>query len=217
MLLTENMKKKCWISILFGVTYYLIFGLTSFASGIRHHRIVLAFPFEAHIPFYPAWSIIYMSLNVYLMLALFVFPRWQTMAAFAATLLIETIIAGCFYIILPIKLIYYPIVDTGVFAKMVFIAKFLSMNNNYFPSLHTTFAFTAAFAYSNYCSKTTSFGFYLWAGLIPLSTLFIHEHQVIDLVAGFILAVIACRYVFMPLQARHHVFLCLRRQQRLKK
>ena len=195
MLLTKNNKMKLRIWLFFAISYYTIFGLTSLASGMLHDRITIAFPFESKIPFYPAWSIVYLSINLLLLLALFIFREWRPLAAFTITLLTETLIAGLCFIILPIKLNYLPVTIDGNFSTVVYIAKFFSMNDNYFPSLHTAFAFTAAFSYSQYCSKIAKVGLYVWACAIPLSNLFIHEHQIADLIAGFVLALIAHRYI----------------------
>lgn len=196
MLLTKNNRMKLLIWTFFAMSYYTIFGLTSFASGMLHDRITISFPFESQIPFYPAWAIVYLSINLLLFLALFIFREWKPLAAFAMTLLIETFIAGVCFIILPSKLNYFPVTIDGSFSTIVYIAKFFSMNDNYFPSLHTAFAFTAAFSYSRYCSKIAKVGLYVWACAISLSTLLIHEHQIADLIAGFILALIAHRYIF---------------------
>lgn len=195
MLLTKNNKMKLQIWAAFASSYYTVFGLTSLASGMLHDRITIAFPFEAQIPFYPAWTIVYLSINLLLFLALFIFREWKPLATFAITLLIETFIAGLCFIILPIKLNYLPVTIDGSFSTIVYIAKFFSMNDNYFPSLHTAFAFTAAFSYGRYCSKIAKVGLYVWACAIPISTLFIHEHQIADLIAGFILALVAHRYI----------------------
>jgi len=198
MLLTMDIKNKLWIALTFGAVYYLIFCSTSLLSGFIHSRIVIAFPFEKHIPFYPAWSIVYLSINLYLWAALFVFKRWQLLAALAIALIAETILAGIFFIIFPVKLEYPFITIQHQYATLIHVAQFMSMQNNYFPSLHTAFAFTCAFAYQKYCSVPAQIGFYIWALLIPISTLFIHEHQLMDLIAGFILAIIAYRFIFIP-------------------
>lgn len=212
MLLTKNNKMKLLIWAAFAISYYMIFGLASLASGMMHDRIMIAFPFESHIPFYPAWAIVYLSINLLLLLALFILREWKPLAAFAITLLIETGIAGIFFIIIPVKLNYLPITIDDNFSTIVYIAKFFSMKDNYFPSLHTAFAFTAVFSYSQYCSKIAKVGFYMWACAIPLSTLFIHEHQIADLIAGFVLAIIAYRYI-SPLS--NLVIIRLSQQQQL--
>src|SRR5690242_7616031 len=139
MLLTKNNKMKLLIWAVFAISYYAIFGLSSLASGMLHNRIIIAFPFESQIPFYPAWAIVYLSINLLLFLALFIFREWKPLAVFAITLLIETFIAGLFFIILPIKLNYLPVTIDSNFSTIVYIAKFFSMNDNYFPSLHTAF------------------------------------------------------------------------------
>lgn len=195
MLLTNNNKMKLIIWAAFAISYYTIFSLTSKLSGMQHDRAMLAFPFESQIPFYPAWSVIYLSINLLLFLALFIFREWKPLAAFAIILLIETIIGGLCFIIFPCKLIYLPVSIDGNFSAFVYTAKFFSMNDNYFPSLHTAFALTAMFSYSRYCSKIVKVGLYIWACAIPLSTLFIHEHQIADLIAGCILALIAHRFI----------------------
>lgn len=195
MLLTRNSQMKLLIGILFFIIYYIIFGFSSMASGMIHNRITLALPVESGIPYLPAWSMVYLSISFLLFISLYIFIDWTLMAAFAITLLIETAIAGLFFIIIPIKLIYLPSDTSGDLSTIVYIAKFFSMNNNYFPSLHTAFAFTAAFAYGKYCSKLIKPIFYLWASAIALSTLFIHEHHIADLMAGYLLSLLACWYI----------------------
>lgn len=196
-----QIKNKLLIAIAFGMAYFLIFSATSIYSGFIHERISLAFSFENAIPYYPAWAFVYLSINLFLWCALVVFPRWQPLAALAITLTVETVIAGACFILIPVKLVYAPVELENAFSTVIQIARFFSMKNNYLPSLHTAFAFTCAYAYQNYCSMPIKTGFLIWACLIPLSTLFIHEHHIPDLLSGFILAWLSYMGIFKPLNA----------------
>jgi len=64
----------------------------------------------------------------------------------------------------------------------------VNLNFNKFPSLHVALSFTSAYFYGRARGFIYSIIFYIWAILIALSTLLIHEHYEIDVIGGIILS-----------------------------
>lgn len=197
----RDFRLKLLVGALFSLIYFIVFGISSYASGFEHHRFLISFSFEKNIPFYPSWSIIYLSINLFLLLSLIVYDKWQPLAALALTLLCETLIAGLLFILFPTQLSYSPTNIVNNFVTITHIATYVSLKNNYFPSLHTAFAVTAALAYSQHCrSLIIKIAFFIWAILIPVATLLIHEHQLLDILAGAILAVVSYHWILPKIQ-----------------
>jgi membrane-associated phospholipid phosphatase len=144
------------------------------------------------VPFQPKWELIYGSLYVFLFLPLFVvggerlFRR--TIYAYLAVLLVGY--AG--FLAMPAVGPRPPVFPgDGFIAWLLGINFALDPPYNCFPSLHVGEAVVAAVAcYRVHRGVGVVTG--LWAALIAVSTLFIKQHYVVDVVAGVLVGGAAC-------------------------
>jgi len=67
-------------------------------------------------------------------------------------------------------------------------ADLLNLDYNALPSLHVAFAFTARDLCAKRAAARVRYALTLWALLIALSTLFTHQHRLLDVWAGLALA-----------------------------
>lgn len=182
-------------SLAFLAIFVVFFGGASFLSGFIPWHVAVALPFELGIPFRPEWSLVYLSMVPLLLLLPLARPRWRDLFPVFATLVTETVVASAFFIALPVQS-SFPLRDaTGTWDGTFLLADTLNMERNLFPSLHVAFAVTAALALASRVGLAGRTLFFAWASAIAASTLLIHEHHVVDVVAGVLLAVVAWRYV----------------------
>lgn len=173
------------LALAFALLFVIFYGGASLIGSWIPWRIAPALPLENRIPFLPGWAGVYLSLPLLLLCALLRQP-WQRQWALFATLVVQLVIASLCFVLLPVQTTFPPRDSHGLLA----LADALNLSGNYLPSLHTAFACTAAFVLRRAW-------YWLWAALILASTLFIHEHHLLDLAAGILLALLTCRHV-MP-------------------
>ena len=191
------------LAALFALLFVLLYGGANLLAALVPWRIRPALPFEAAVPFVPAWSIVYLSLPLLLLLCGLRLDRrgaWTLFAVLAA----ELAAAAPFFVLLPVQTAWPPREAGGFWQPFFLLADRVSLSRNHLPSLHTAFALTAArFAWRQRFPARALY--VLWAAAVVLSTLLIHEHHLADLAAGGLLALAACRFV-APIAARDSVF-----------
>jgi fatty acid desaturase/membrane-associated phospholipid phosphatase/phytoene/squalene synthetase len=182
-------------SLVFLAVFVVFFGGASALGSFIPWHAEVALPFERDIAFRPAWAIVYLSMIPLLLLVPLARPRWQDLLPVFAMLVTETVIASVCFIVLPVQTSFPPRDATGPWAGAFVLADTLNLEGNLFPSLHVAFATTAALALSPTVGRWGRVLFFVWAGGIAASTLLIHEHHVIDVVAGGLLALLAWQHV----------------------
>lgn len=183
------------LALICSVFFLVVFGGASLLSEIIPWRFQVSFQFENSLPFTPWASIVYLSMTLLLGLSLFILRKPEEIIPLFCVLIVEIIIGGLFFVLLPMDT-SFPAREAQGFSGWLFdIANFVNMKRNYFPSLHVCFAFTAAFFYSNKTNKAGALFFYVWALAISISTLLIHEHYLIDVIAGIVLAFVCWKVV----------------------
>lgn len=176
------------LGIIFSFLFLLFYGGASFITDWIPWRVYVAFPFEVGMPLIPAWSIIYVSMPLLLFYCI-VKLDWVAQWALFAVLVVELLFACLCFLLLPVQMEYVAGDSTGFWQPLFHFATTLSMENNHFPSLHVTFACTAGLALRRVVSRWQLLLIIVWIGLIAISTIMIHEHHLLDVVAGGLLAI----------------------------
>ncbi|WP_164018078.1 phosphatase PAP2 family protein [Pyxidicoccus trucidator] len=176
------------LTVGFALFFLAVYGGASWVTGFYSGGLRVELPFERHIPFVPAWAAVYVSMDVLLLLSLLVFRTWRDMVPFALALCVETVVGAVGFLVLPVEVAWPARVVHGGWAEVFFLADTMNLERNYLPSLHVAFACTAALAYAERSGWLARTVFGLWAAGIAASTLLIHEHHLVDVVAGALLA-----------------------------
>jgi fatty acid desaturase/membrane-associated phospholipid phosphatase len=182
-------------TLAFGVVFAIGFGGASALSALVPWRIDVALPLERHVPFRPEWSAVYLSMIPLLLLLPLARPRWRDLFPVFATLVAETGVAALFFIALPVQSGFPERHVSGTWSDVFLLADTLNLERNLFPSLHVAFAVTAALALAPTLGRWSRLLPFVWAAAIAVSTLLIHEHHVVDVVGGALLALWAWRHV----------------------
>lgn len=184
------------MSVVFLASFVVLFGGADQLSAHVPWRVAVDLPFEARIPFVPAMSFVYLSLDVLLLMAPFVLRSWKELLPLFAALLAETVVAAVVFVALPVAPNLPPIPQVDGLVGLAFaVADRLNLERNLLPSLHVAYAVTAALALtrrSGLAGRALLLG---WAAAIAASTLLLRQHFVFDVVAGAVLGWAAWRLV----------------------
>ncbi|HEV8580438.1 MAG TPA: phosphatase PAP2 family protein [Thermoanaerobaculia bacterium] len=179
------------LAYLFSKIFFSIYGGASLLARLRGAREAFHFDWELRMPFVPSVAIVYLSVPLLLLLAPFILRTWRSFTPFFLTLTVETLVGGVFFLLLPLAQGYPEREAYGLGGAVFRLADRLNLDYNEFPSLQVAFAVTAALVYGRRCGWLGKILFGLWAVTVAVSTLFMHEHHLIDIVAGALLGLAA--------------------------
>ena len=169
------------------------------AITARHGlRIPVHLPGELRIPLVPAMSAVYMSLYALFLSAPFVLRGRRELRALVLTLAFVIGCAGIGFLLLPAELAFAPPREgeLGRWSGLFHLADDLNLDYNLVPSLHVAFAVVCAAAFSRRAAVPARVGLWAWAALIAAATVLTHQHHLLDVAAGWLLAVASVRGVY---------------------
>ena len=182
------------LSLLFLVVY----GGCNWFSGQRTDVGTWYFAWERHIPFLPWMIVPYLSIDVFFVVAPFLFRERVELDVYARRMAAAIAIAGVFFLLLPLRFAFdRPHVDGWAGALIQWFAS-VDRPFNLFPSMHITLAVILADAFRRYSKGLLRNALTTWFGLVVASTVFVYQHHVVDVLGGFALAAV----VFYRIRAR---------------
>jgi len=172
----------------FLITFYILYGLSSYLSEYIPWRTSVAFAWEKQIPFLPWTAIIYLSMSLLILLPLFIIRDKALIWQLIKILSIQTLIGSITFILFPVENDFPARQGAGFFYQIFILADTLNLTGNNQPSLHVCFAVTIAMVLVSRVTIKYQIFYYLWALAITISTMTIHEHGLVDIIFGFFLA-----------------------------
>lgn len=169
---------------LFFKFFFTVYGGASLLARLRDPGPGFHFSWEPGLPFVPSFAFVYLSVPLVLALAPFILRTWRGFMPFFVTLVAETLVAGVFFLLFPMDNAYPKRVASGFGSAAFHLADRLNLEHNELPSLHIAFVVTAALVFGRRCGWLGRSLFFLWAAGVAVSTLFLHEHHVLDVAAG---------------------------------
>lgn len=190
-------------SLFIEVLFITCYGLSNYLAEKQFNRLALYWDWELAIPFVPwlIWG--YAS-----MLVLFLFPVFQLDAQgihrLGRQLIMGIVIAtGCF-LIFPAELGYTRVLpELGYQAIYQFIFR-VDYPYNLVPSLHVVLSSLILLAIMESAPPIWWSVYFVWLVIICLSVVLVHQHHLIDVVSGLLLALF-CRFMIgkLPLLSSH--------------
>src|SRR5436305_3411666 len=192
----ESLKLTLPLSYLFSKIFFSIYGGASLLAGLRGARPDFHFDWELRLPFIPWLAVVYLSVPLLLLLTPFILRTWRSFTPFFLALTAETLVGGIVFLAVPMVQVYPARVATGIGGAIFHLADRLNLQYNEFPSLHIAFTVTAAIVFGRRCGPLGRVLFALWTVAVGVSTLFMHEHHILDLVSGAVLGLVGVATVW---------------------
>jgi len=171
-----------------GVAFFSVYPTCNWLTSLRGDYFSLYLPGETSLPFVPELMLVYLSMYVLFAMPPF-FLRVTELTALGKQLVAGTLASGLIFILLPTKLGFdRQIPESDVFGPLYSAMFSVDLPHNMVPSLHVVFSALILLALAN--SKAGEHYKILWFGWLIVicgSTLLVHQHHVIDVVAGLAL------------------------------
>jgi membrane-associated phospholipid phosphatase len=166
------------------------------------YRIFLRTPIDDAIPVVSAFVIPYVSLRPFLYgsLVLFLLFRVRVYRSAAVSMIAVFLVSYAFYFFLQSFIERPAVTGDDLFSGMIREVYAGDQPYNDFPSLHASLS-TLVAVHWLHVSRRAGVVLALWAALIVLSTVFVKQHYVADMVAGAGLAYVVSRFMLARVAA----------------
>ena len=181
-----------WISVVFFTVYPACNWLTA-QRGMTFDLYVEA---ELSIPFIPEFVWAYLSLYIIFFVPPFLLKPAR-MDVLGKQLVAATIFCGIIFLLFPAQLGFERSVPVDPFYRSIFANLFaVDLPHNMVPSLHVAFSslilFTVIDVQRTILPKII---FGTWLVLVCASTVFVHQHHLLDVVTGLLVAAAFIRFI----------------------
>ena len=184
-----------------GATFTLALGVVAivtslFYDALNHGPYVLFLrtPVDDLIPVIGPFAVPYVSLRpfIYASALLFLLFRARIYRSAALSMTITLLISYAFYAVAQSYIERPVLTGTDVFSQMIREVYASDQPYNDFPSLHASLSTIFAIHWWR-VDRRIGLAVAIWAALIVVSTVFVKQHYVADMVAGVVLAFVASR------------------------
>ncbi len=180
-----------WIS----VAFFSVYPLCNWLTAKRDTALNLFIATELRIPFIPEFVWIYLSLYLLFLTPPF-FLDHERIRTLGRQLVAATVFCGLIFLLLPAQLGFERTIPEGQFYGSLFANLFaVDLPHNMVPSLHVTFSALILFALMDSPrSPLVRTLFASWLVLICVSTVLVHQHHLLDVVTGLLVAISFYRF-----------------------
>jgi len=173
--------------------FFAIYPVTN--HSLRSTYYHLYFPWELSVPLIDWMIIPYLSFNLLFLVPFFLLKK-NKLKLLGISFALSTVLAGLIFYLFPTEMGFTRVIPEG-FTSVLYGSLFaLDKHTNLVPSLHVTYTalyFIGCIDAIKIISKKVLF--FLWVFFIIISTLFVHQHHLIDIFAGIILAYLVYWFV----------------------
>jgi len=172
-----------------GVAFFSVYPTCNWLTSLRGDYFTLYLPGETSFPFVPEFMLVYLSMYVLFAMPPF-FLRVAELTALGKQLIAGTLIAGLIFMLLPTRLGFDRQIPDGEFFGPIYSTMFsVDLPHNMVPSLHVVFSSLILLSLVESANgRRYDVLWFSWLVLICASTLFVHQHHLIDVAAGLALA-----------------------------
>jgi len=163
----------------------------------RAARVRLYFSQELSIPFVPESVVVFITLYLLFLAAPFILRERNDFFALAMTGNLVILVSGFGFLLIPAQLGYPAPKDLGVFPRLFGLVDRLNLTYDLVPSLPAALSTLCVAAFASKANQTWKFFLWIWAVAIAVSGLLMHQHHVIDVVAGIALALAAYHFIYV--------------------
>ena len=184
-----------WLLLRNSLIFALVYGGADRITALHSFRLRVALPFETCLPLYPAAVLAYLSIYGLLAAALYFCHDNDSLRGLARAQLRLILVSGIGFLLIPAQLDYPPIQESalGIWSAPFHFADRVNLTYNLVPSLHVALSVTCVRYYVLTAGSAARVILWTWAVLIAASTLLTHQHHLLDVVTGWILALVMTR------------------------
>ncbi|MDH5178829.1 MAG: phosphatase PAP2 family protein [Gammaproteobacteria bacterium] len=188
-------KTFAYWSVWVGIAFFAVYPTCNWLGAQRSVTHALYFEAELALPFVPVFFWGYVSMYVLFFTPPFFLSSAQ-LTRLGKTVISATLLSGLIYILIPTQLGYARIVPADPFYAGLYAGMFdLDLPHNMVPSLHVVYSTIIILAILE--NMHTWYGkafFWGWLILLCLSTLLVHQHHLLDVASGILVAVLIRKY-----------------------
>jgi membrane-associated phospholipid phosphatase len=192
----DALPKNLLLSAAFSAFFWSVYWTGDFVAGRAPQRFDVALPLDLSIPFLPWASLLYLTITPLLCLAPFIFRTPARLLPLVITMSLEVAFSGVVFCLFPVALSFPTHEVAGMAGVFYRLADDINLTYNCVPSLHVAFAVSAAWAYRRRDKPAWTWFVILWSGAIVLSTMLSHQHHIVDVATGALLAAAAMAWIY---------------------
>jgi membrane-associated phospholipid phosphatase len=178
-----------------GVAFFSIYPICNWLTSNRSVTYALYHKAELSIPFIPEFFWVYISMYILFLLPPFLLNASQ-LKSLGKQLVLSTVLAGVIFLLLPSQLGFERIsLDDALYGGLFAQLFTIDLPHNLVPSLHVIFSAIIALSISEGIDKPVlRLLLWVWLALLCLSTLLVHQHHLLDVITGLLIAYAFNRY-----------------------
>ena len=178
-----------------GVAFFSIYPTFNWITSQRSATYALYHSAELSIPFIPEFFWVYISMYILFLLPPFLLTTDQ-LKSLGKQLVLATIFSGVIFLLLPSELGFERVkLDDALYGSLFAQLFTVDLPHNLVPSLHVIFSAIIALSLSEGIHRpAVRLILWLWLFLLCLSTLLVHQHHLLDVVTGLLIAIAFNRY-----------------------
>lgn len=178
-----------------GVAFFSVYPTCNWLTSQRTVAYPLFLDAELYIPLVPEFFWLYVSMYVLFLLPPFFLNSVQ-LKLLGKQLVMATITSGVIFILVPTKLGFERINPEDQFYSPLYAQLFIvDLPHNLVPSLHVVFSAIIIFALLEGINNFGSRLFlWIWLILLCLSTILVHQHHLLDVITGLLIAILFSKY-----------------------
>ena len=175
-----------WAGLLL-MLFVAVYGATNWISAQRIDRLRLWFDWELAIPLVPWMVWVYLSLLVSFFLPMFALDE-PRIHALCRRLAFATVVSGACFMLFPAELGFTRLASVPGYDPAFRIVHALDLPHNLAPSLHVSWSLIVLLSLRRISPGWLRFGFDAWLGALLVSVLATHQHHVLDVLGGMLVA-----------------------------
>jgi membrane-associated phospholipid phosphatase len=176
-----------------GAVFVSIYPTLNWVTSLRANPFHLYLPIELRIPLLPWFIWPYLSMYVLFALPAFLVPT-ENLPSLGKQLIAGSIISAVMFLLLPAQLGFARALPSQEPYRAIFAWMFhIDRPYNLVPSLHVIFSTAIALACAGFARPVARIAILLWLVLVVSSTVFVHQHHLIDVIAALVIVVLLRR------------------------
>jgi membrane-associated phospholipid phosphatase len=187
--------KALAVSTGLSVLFLIVYGGCNWITARRGGVPSVYFQWERAIPFVPFFIPPYMSIDLFFVAAPFLCRTQLELSIFTKRIATAILIAGLCFLLFPLRFAFSRPHAEGWLGAVFDWFRGMDAPFNLLPSLHAALMLILVDLYLRHTRGIVRLAIAFWFALIALSPLLTHQHHLIDIASGFVLAAL-CFWIF---------------------